>query len=468
MISKAGDIMAKLCPKCGKLLDEDGFCEKCKLSFRVYHKIKNDSKALYNQGLELAKIRDLSGAINVLHKSLKLDKKNIDARNLLGLVYFEIGETVNALQQWVISKNFKSEDNIAEQYLKDIQENQTYLDKLSSAIKRYNQALAHMQQSNEDLAAIQLKKAVTLNPKFVKAFGLLAICYIKEQQIQKAQTTLHKILAIDKNNYMARKYMDAISDGDAKPEIEEKQEFFKENRERSYMVKNTPDFLSGSWHQVILVAGGALIGIAVALFLISPSQIKSLKNEKTSLEQEMTTIETQLQETQTALANETAKVNELEAANNQLSIDYQASKDLQAESAKVLTAKQFEEANDVMKAAETLLTVDASKLQGTQWATLYESLKSETFDKAAVSAYNTGYNIRNSDYEKAINLFTLSLNLVQDAYYSDRALYYRAIVHSQMNHIEEAKKDFNDLITNYPNSSKVSDATWRLTQLEPQ
>ena len=29
---------------------------------------------------------------------------NIDARNLLGLVYFETGEVVEALTEWVISK----------------------------------------------------------------------------------------------------------------------------------------------------------------------------------------------------------------------------------------------------------------------------------------------------------------------------------------------------------------------------
>lgn len=467
MTSKAGDIMAKLCLKCGQSLNQDGYCENCKLSFDVYDKIKYASKALYNQGLELAKLRDLSGAINALHKSLKLDKKNIDARNLLALAYFEIGETISALQQWVISKNFKSDENIAEQYLKDIQENQTYLDKLNSAIKRYNQALAHMQQSNEDLAAIQLKKAIALNPKFIKAYALLAICYIKDDQVQKAQLTLQKILTIDKNNYMARKYLDEISDHEHNnEEIEE--EAFKERRDKPIFIKNTPDILNTSWHQVILVAGGAIIGLAVALFLISPSQVKSLRNQKTTLEEQLIAIEAQLEESQTALVNETSRVKQLEAENNQIAIDYQTSKDLVSESTKMLAALQLKQANDIVKAAETLLTVDPAKLQGVEWTTLYDTIKSETFDKAAVTAYNNGYSIRYSDPEKAIEQFTLSLKLVQDAYYSDRALYYRALVYTDLNRIEEAKKDFNDLLNNYPNSNKVSDVKWRLSQLEQQ
>ena len=39
-----------------------------------------------------------------MKRSLKFNKLNIQARNLLGLVYFETGEAVAALSEWVISK----------------------------------------------------------------------------------------------------------------------------------------------------------------------------------------------------------------------------------------------------------------------------------------------------------------------------------------------------------------------------
>lgn len=54
----------------------------------------------------------MSGAIVSLTECLKLNKFNIDARNLLGLVYFEMGETVDALSEWVISKNLKPEKTL--------------------------------------------------------------------------------------------------------------------------------------------------------------------------------------------------------------------------------------------------------------------------------------------------------------------------------------------------------------------
>ena len=53
-----------------------------------------------------------------------INKYNINARNLLGLIYCEMGEVVEALSQWVMSKNLAPDDNVAESYIKKIQSNQ--------------------------------------------------------------------------------------------------------------------------------------------------------------------------------------------------------------------------------------------------------------------------------------------------------------------------------------------------------
>ena len=66
-------------------------------------KCRRIAGTFYNMGLEKAKIRDLTGACRCLKRSLAFDKYNADARNLLGLIYYEIGETAEALVQWVIS-----------------------------------------------------------------------------------------------------------------------------------------------------------------------------------------------------------------------------------------------------------------------------------------------------------------------------------------------------------------------------
>ena len=61
--------------------------------------------------------RDLTGAAESLKTSVMIHKNNIEARNLLGLVYCEMGEVVEALSQWVISKNLQPDNNPAGSYI---------------------------------------------------------------------------------------------------------------------------------------------------------------------------------------------------------------------------------------------------------------------------------------------------------------------------------------------------------------
>ena len=81
------------CMNCGAFLaDKDlDYCPHCGCNVLIQKKVEYLSKLYYNQGLEKASIRDLSGAVNCLKQSLTFNKRNIQARNLLGLVYFETG-----------------------------------------------------------------------------------------------------------------------------------------------------------------------------------------------------------------------------------------------------------------------------------------------------------------------------------------------------------------------------------------
>ena len=91
-----------ICYRCGCRLSEKDFCTGCGADVGLYKRIMFMSNRFYNDGLERAAVRDLSGAMNSLRQSLKFNKNNIDARNLLGLIYFETGEVVEALGQWVV------------------------------------------------------------------------------------------------------------------------------------------------------------------------------------------------------------------------------------------------------------------------------------------------------------------------------------------------------------------------------
>ena len=202
------------CMNCGAFLaDKDlDYCPHCGCNVLIQKKVDYLSKFYYNQGLEKASIRDLSGAINCLKQSLTYDKRNIQARNLLGLVYFETGEVVAALSEWVISKNLKPTKNLANEYITRLQANSTKLDAINETIRKYNNALALCREGHEDMAAIQLRKILTQNSKLIKGYHLLALIQMKDHEWSKARRTLRKAARIDKTNTTTLRFLREVDE----------------------------------------------------------------------------------------------------------------------------------------------------------------------------------------------------------------------------------------------------------------
>ena len=148
----------------------------------------------------------MSGAIQSLRKSLRFNKANTQARNLLGLIYYETGEVVDALSEWVLSRSLSPEGNPAE-YLEEIQSNRSQLNAVNQTIKKYNQALLYCQQDSKDLAIIQLKKVLSMNPGLVKGYQLLALLYMEEGKYELAKKELRMAAEIDTNNVTTLRYL---------------------------------------------------------------------------------------------------------------------------------------------------------------------------------------------------------------------------------------------------------------------
>lgn len=202
------------CINCGAFLTDTDldYCPHCGTNVLIQKKVDYLSKLYYNQGLEKASIRDLSGAISCLKQSLAYDKRNIRARNLLGLVYFETGEVVAALSEWVISKNIQKNRNLASEYIAKLQANQNKLDTINESIKKYNNALAMCREGHEDMAAIRLKKILSQNPKLIKGYHLLALIQMKNQEWNKARRTLKKAARIDKTNTTTLRFLREVDE----------------------------------------------------------------------------------------------------------------------------------------------------------------------------------------------------------------------------------------------------------------
>ena len=202
------------CMNCGAfLVDKDlDYCPKCGCNVLIQKKVDYLSRKCYNEGLEKASVRDLSGEISCLKQSIMYNKHNIQARNLLGLVYFETGEVVAALSEWVISKNLQPSRNLASEYINKLQANSNKLEAINETIRKYNDALNLCREGHEDMAAIRLKKILTQNPKLIKGYHLLALVQIKEGEYNKARRTLRKAAKIDKTNTTTLRFLSEIDE----------------------------------------------------------------------------------------------------------------------------------------------------------------------------------------------------------------------------------------------------------------
>lgn len=203
-----------ICMSCGRHVQDirQDYCPYCGANVLVQRKIDYLSKLYYNRGLEKAQVRDLSGAISCLKQSLLFNKDNIQARNLLGLVYFETGEVVAALSEWVISKNLQPRRNLAGDYIQRLQANPTRLDAINDTIRKYNEALVLARQHQEDMAAVKLKKVLVQNPKLIKGYHLLALIQMKNHEYAKARKILRKAARIDQSNTTTLRFLQEIDE----------------------------------------------------------------------------------------------------------------------------------------------------------------------------------------------------------------------------------------------------------------
>ena len=184
-------------------------------------KVVYQSNYWYNDGLKKAKIRDMTGAVTSLKKSLQFNSENIAARNLLGLVYYGRGEVGEALVEWILSKNLRPKDNIANYYIQKIQKSPADLDTINQAIRKYNQSLVYCEQGGEDMAIIQLKQVVAAFPGFLRAYQLLALLYLHTEQYSRARHVLKEARKLDTTNEITLRYMHELTNGKMRKEAAE-------------------------------------------------------------------------------------------------------------------------------------------------------------------------------------------------------------------------------------------------------
>lgn len=456
-----------LCMKCGATLTEQDYCTKCGADVKIYKKLVRISNTYYNAGLAKANVRDLSGAIQDLKYSLEVNKYNIPARNLLGLVYFEIGEVVDALTEWIISKNLQPKKNVADEYIKAIQANPARLETINQTIKKYNQSLLYCQQGSEDLAIIQLKKVLSLNPKLVKAHRLLALLYIKTENFERARRELKRALAIDRTDTLSLRYQKELDDGVDKTAVKKEENnqdviSYTSGNETIIMPAAYKD--TSSTNVVVNIIIGLVVGVALMWFLVVPAKIKSARNEAN---QQIVEYSDQLSAKQATVDSLTK---ELEAANARIqelegtpeaSETVQTDTDKLAEAAAAYNGKDEETAKTLLAQIDTAQLSDAAKKLYLQIDIVLNPATYQEAFTAGSDAYQA------KKYEDAIAKLEPIVQ-ANSSYENGYALYYLARSCESIGETEKALQYFTLFTELLPGTERAAYSANAITRLQGQ
>lgn len=412
------------CFKCGCELNKTDHCPNCGADVGTYKKIIYTSNYLYNDGLQKAQVRDLSGAILSLKNSLWFNKDNLDARNLLGLIYYEIGETVAALSEWVISKNINDErlhrkQNLGAEYLAQVQASRQTMENLDSSIERYNHALECCYTDNLDVAVLQLKKVLSVNPRYLRARQLLALLYIENKQYKRADKELQRCLLLDVNNTTTLRYRKevlsklqpegasqagaqnamhkanvrtvktATTGADAqtargrngkpkKPKVGSVIKYTADNETIIQPVNARNPGVDGFGIPSWIYGGviGLLVGAAMVAFVIMPTRIQSIRTDA----------QKQIREISSQSDGKDSQITDLQSQVEQLNADL---KDLQEEQEKN-TASGGENKTDVLMESAALYVEDSVKVADA--AKALAKIDPETATEGMSDAFTKLYN----------------------------------------------------------------------------
>lgn len=445
------------CYNCGAAIGKTNTCPNCGANVKIYKKILMASNAHYNDALSKASVRDLSGAIDSLKISLRFNKLNIDARNLLGLVYFEMGEVVAALTEWVISKNYQPKDNIASRYLDEIQNNPGRLDTINQTIKKYNQALLYCRQDSRDLAIIQLKKVLSLNPKLVRGHQLLALLYIQERKYDLAKKSLRNAGKIDTNNTTTLRYLKEANAGIREMNPNKKQ---KNDELISYQSGNEtiiqPRYLkdNSAFGTIVNMLIGIAIGAAITGFLIVPGVQREAQRDA----------QAEVLEANNTIASKNQTISSLEAQIDDMTTQItEARNSEEGYESRINSHEQLLQAyiaylgNDTEAAGTALSNVNPDYL-GDESKQIYNSINSDVNAEYVRSLYNAGTSAYSAqEYEEAIENFTRVIEM-NETYENGNALYYLAQSYRRNDDLATAKTYYQKFVDLYPNTERAATA----------
>lgn len=353
-------------------------------------------------------------------------------------------------------------------------------DGIRNSIVLYNKAIESLKSGSEDIAMIELKKAISLNPHFNEAINLLGVCYGYVGDVEKAAEAFKKVIKAESNSVIAMKILKKLGLAElvetpvkektpAKIKIlskipanpsEKAVEILKRTRTKKYSnVDNAGR--KRLLYNIIKIGSGFAAGLL--LMTIIYSAMPKAEPVEPEADQEMinAAVEEARAEYERAYKELQNKYDLLkedkDAAARQADYYRSAIKLYEIES--MVRDRKYEEAADMLLLLKTLEYRDAEL---DKFNKLYETV----MPQAAKSAYDRAYRSYNSKkYQDALQSYE-KVQLYDPEYKKmDAVLYYMGRSYQLLQESRKAVSVYQKLIDSYPQSAYLKSAKLRINEL---
>jgi len=341
-------------------------------------------------------------------------------------------------------------------------------EKIRNSVFLYNKAIESIKTGSEDIAVIELRKAISLNPQFYEAMNLLGVCYSFLGETEKAAEMFEKVVKAEPNSILAMNYMKRLGMVEVVPpkgkqpkEGSEPQEGTLKRvrtvkKQRYGLNKGKNAFINAAKLAAACIAGAAIT--AVIFLSLSDAKTQPPENKDDGM----------IAQYQEELNRQIEKYNELKEKYDILEQDKKDAVE-QADYYKAVNRlyeiDELHRAGEYEKAADMLLLMKTVEFKG-EATDKFNKLMETVMPKAAKAAYDYGYRQYNSrNYQEALKSFE-KVEMYDPNYSKMDAVYYFMGRSCQLlQDSRSAVAFYQKLLEKYPKSGYVRSAKARLNEL---
>jgi tetratricopeptide (TPR) repeat protein len=340
-------------------------------------------------------------------------------------------------------------------------------DDIKNSIVLYNNAIESLKMDSEDIAIIELKKAISVNPNFYEAMNLLGLCYSYIKEYDKAAEMFNTVIAAENNSVRALDYLAMIR------RAEDPSVGIVRDRKRTGKDRTVKSRQNAGNNKTVLHRKKKLktdiykyfISFALGGIIVLIISLAAFSNREPSVDIEA--VESQYNEEISRYQSEYNDLKreydslekELEAAKEE--IEYNTSVRKLYETENMVLSGKHTEAADMLILLKTVEFRSAEKEK-------YESLYNKTMPIVAEYLYTQGKELnRQGKYEDSLSSLDKVEIYMKDFDRMDAVLYYKAKSYQGLGDFTKAKAIYNRIISEYPaNNEFVYWSKVRLSEMQ--